>query len=562
MNPKLSEQVNHKFIDSINIDDWEIETDTGWVDATHIHKTIKYDVYEIILENGLSIKCADTHILLTKSKEEIFAKDSVGVEIYTKYGYSRVVSVKNLGYSENMYDITVDSDEHVYYTNDILSHNTTTNTIYILWYLLFKKDKSVAILANKASTSRSILGRIQLAFELLPNWMKPTVEEWNKGSGKFGNGNSVIAAATSSASIRGESVSLLVIDEAAFVENWDEFYTSTYPTIASGKTTQVVLISTINGLNHYHTIMEKARAGTSDFKPFEVTWRDVPGRDEEWRRQTIANTSEEAFQQEHENIALGSSNTLIGTKYLKQLSAKEPIFVRESVRIYKEPVKDHIYIGVVDTSRGKGLDNSAISIIDVTSYPFEQVATYYNSEISYLVYPEVIFSLAKKYNNAHLLIENNDVGGHICAEMNELEYENIITPPTKNRAKYELGVRTTKNIKAVGCSSLRDLIESQKLIINDKNTILELGSFIRKGTSYQADTGMHDDLVMTLVLFSWLTTTETFQDIVNHNLKHDMFQSQIDSMYEDLLPEIVIDNGVLDNTPKYERIGNENWEII
>ena len=446
------------------------------------------------------------------------------------------------------------------------SGKTTTNTIFILWYILFNKDKAVAILANKASTSRSILGRIQLAFELLPNWMKPNVEEWNKGSVKFdseANGCSIVAAATSSASIRGETVALLVIDEAAFVENWDDFYTSTYPTIASGKTTKVILVSTINGLNHYNTIMEKARAGESDYKPFEVTWRDVPGRDDEWRRQTIANTSEEAFEQEHENVAFGSSNTLIGTRYLKTLVAKDPIFFRESVRIYKQPVQGNIYIGVVDTSRGKGLDNSAISIIDVTGYPFEQVATYYNNEISYLVYPEVIFSMAKKYNNAHLLVENNDVGGHICAELNELEYDNLITPPTKNRAKYELGIRTTKSVKAVGCSSLRDLIESTKLITNDKNTIVELNQFIRKGSSYQANTGAHDDLVMTLVLFSWLTTTDTFQDIVNHNLKRDMFQTQINSIYEDLLPDIVIDNGIVDDSaPVYERIGNENWEII
>jgi hypothetical protein len=262
------------------------------------------------------------------------------------------------------------------------------------------------------------------------------------------------------------------------------------------------------------------------------------------------------------NIAFGSSNTLIGTRYLKTLVAKEPLFFRESVRVYKEPVADHIYIGVVDTSRGKGLDYSAISIIDVTEYPFEQVATYYNNELSYVVYPEVIFSMATKYNNAYLLVENNDVGGHICAELNELEYDNLITPPTKNRGKYELGVKTTKSVKTVGCSSLRDLIEGSKLITNDKNTISELTSFIRKGSSYQANTGTHDDLVMTLVLFAWLTTTETFKDIVNHNLKRDMFQTQIDSIYEDLMPSIVIDNGIIDiDAPVYERSGDELWEL-
>jgi hypothetical protein len=425
------------------------------------------------------------------------------------------------------------------------SGKTTTNTIYILHYILFNSDKKVALLANKAITTREILSRIKLAYELLPNWMKPGVVEWNKGSVEFSNGCKILAAATSSSSIRGESISLLVVDEAAFVDNWEEFYTATYPTISSGKNSQVILVSTINGLNHYHNIMEKARLGKSNYKAFEVSWRDVPGRDEAWRQETINNTSEEAFEQEHENVALGSSNTLISTKCLKTLVTKEPIYYRENVRIYEEPIEGHIYVGVVDTSRGKGLDYSAISIIDVTSYPFVQVATYYDNEVSYMVYPAVIFALGTKYNNAHLIIENNDVGGHITTELNfNFEYENIVTPSVDSRKKYELGVRTTKRVKSVGCGSLRDLLEGQRLVVNDKNTINELGSFVRHGSSYQAQKGLHDDLVMTLVLFAWFTGTEDFIDITNHNIKNKLYQKTIDVMYEDLLPEIVIDNGI------------------
>lgn len=442
------------------------------------------------------------------------------------------------------------------------SGKTTTNTIYILHYILFNNDKKVALLANKASTTREILSRIKLAYELLPNWMKPGVIEWNKGSVEFSNGCKIIAAATSSSSIRGESIALLVVDEAAFVENWEEFYTATYPTISSGKKSQVILVSTINGLNHYHHIMEKARKGTSEYKPFEVTWREVPGRDDEWRRQTISNTSEEAFEQEHENIALGSANTLISMKYLKALVIKDPIFYRESVRVYEEPIPDHIYVGVVDTSRGKGLDYSAISIVDVTEYPFKQVATYYDNKTSYMVYPNIIFAIGTKYNNAHLIIENNDVGGHITTEMNFIfEYENLVTPNTDKRKKYELGVRTTKRVKSVGCGALRDLIESNKLIINDKNTINELASFIRHGSSYQAQKGMHDDLVMTLVLFSWFTTTEYFIDITHHNIKNKLHQKSIDNLYEDLLPEIVIDDGINTTTPQYVTEGGNNWQV-
>lgn len=440
------------------------------------------------------------------------------------------------------------------------SGKSTTLTISILHYILFNKDKRVALLGNKAAQSREILQRIKMAYELLPMWLKHGVSSWNKGSIDIENGCSIIAAATSSSSIRGESIAMLLIDEAAFVENWEDFYTSTYPTIASGKDSRVVLVSTANGMNHFYKIwMDAHREGTdgNEFAPFEVAWNEVPNRDAEWKRTTIANTSEEAFLQEHENVFLGSSNTLVSVSSLRSMAYMEPIYENQGVKIFKRVIAGHTYVAAVDTARGSKNDYSAISIIDVTNYPFEQVATYRNNEISYVVYPDIVYRLCKEYNDAWAIIENNDIGGHVVHELNDtFEYDNIVHD---SNVKYDMGVRTTVKTKNTGCSNLKDLVENQKLIIYDFDTIAELSTFEEKGRSFQASKGHHDDMAMTLVMFSWFTTNSMFEDISSMEYKKDIFSKQIEDIYESLMPEPFIVNG-LENEEQYISEGGELWD--
>lgn len=431
---------------------------------------------------------------------------------------------------------------------------TSTTVAFFLWYILFNQHKVIGILANKGSTAKEILGRLKLAYEELPKWLQQGVEVWNKGNIELENGCAIIAASTSSSAVRGYSFSMVFVDEAAFVPMniWDAFYKSTYPTISSGKETKFILVSTPNGLNHYYHLWENANKkdgeiGKSMYAPFSVTWRDVPGRDDAWRSETIGNTDEEAFRQEHELEFIGNANTLIPSSKIKAMVSREAEWIKDNFRIYNEVKKGHIYVLVADTSRGRGLDYSAFSVIDVTVEPYVQVATYRDNNISSMVYPSVIFNAATYYNEAEILVEINDIGEEIANTLHyDLEYENMIwiEQGRGKLSKLRLGVRTTKSVKAVGCSSLDDLIRNDALTIQDQETILELSGFVRKGISYEADAGYTDDLVMGLVLFSWFAKQPLFEQLTDQDLRSRLFQSRIDQLEEELTPLPIIDNGI------------------
>ncbi len=434
------------------------------------------------------------------------------------------------------------------------SGKTTTTTVFVLHYLLFNKDKTIAILANKGDTSQEILSRIQLAFELIPNWMKPNVVEWNKRTIEFENGCRVMARATSSSSIRGQSCSLLIIDEAAFVENWDEFYKSTYPTIASGKETKVILVSTVNKLNHFNAIRTRAEKGLNEYIPFEVKWSDVPGRDEEWKAQTIANTSLEDFLQEHENVAMGATNSLISSATLRDIVPNEPVKSVESVNYYILPEKGRKYIITADTSHGKGLDYSVANVFDVSQYPIQQVALFRSNQVPPMVYAKLLVNLGNQYNEAYILVESNDVGSQVVSELNYThEYENLINESDTGH-KYVLGVRTTKTTKRTGCTVLKDLIESGKLIISDRICLQELSNFVQKGNSYQGETGTHDDTVMTLVMLAWFTTRENYEYVGNTDYR-DMYKDDISSIDNNIVA-FGFDNGNEDESEGFYEAGD------
>lgn len=439
---------------------------------------------------------------------------------------------------------------------------TTTAAAVILHYILFNDHKTVALLANKGDAAREILDRIQLSYESLPPWLQQGVVSWNKGSIELENGCKVIAAATSSSAIRGKSIALLYIDEAAFVENWDEFFASVFPTISSGQTTKILFTSTPNGLNHfYKTCMgAKAERNTKEFNGYEyveVPWQRVPGRDEKWRHETLAamDWDQEKFAQEFECAWLGSSGTLISGATLKTLVAQRPVITRDGLTIYEEKVGNHNYIIVCDVSRGKGLDYSAFQVIDVTEMPYRQVCVYRNNMVTPLDYSGTIFTTSKAYNNATILVEINDVGAQVADSLfYDYECENLIyTENAGARGKRisagfskgggaDRGIRTTKTVKAVGCSMLKLLVEQRQLIINDHNTIHELSRFSRKGTSYEAEPGCNDDLAMCLVLFGWMSDQQYFKDLTDINTLMRLRDKSEEELREDLF-EFFRDDG-------------------
>jgi hypothetical protein len=415
---------------------------------------------------------------------------------------------------------------------------------YLLWRALFHSEKTIAILANKGATSREMLGRITLMLESVPFFLQPGCKILNKGNVDFSNNSKIIAASTSGSSIRGMAVSDLYLDELAFVERADEFFTSTYPVVASGKDTRVIITSTPNGIgNLFYRMWQNAIIGASDFKSLKVTWKDVPGRDAEWKRQTIANTSALQFGQEHDCDFLGSSDTLIDSNTLLGLSDREPETVAADVKIYKTPVAGHNYVMAVDVSKGRGSDYSTFNIIDISGDTFEQVAVFRNNMISPMILPDLLHKYAMIYNEAIVLIENNDAGVVVCNGLYyDIEYENVFVESYVKKGG--IGVAMTKSIKRVGCSNMKDILENGRLTLYDKETIYELTCFCQKGTSYEATDGNHDDLVMNLVLFAWFVSTAAFGEINPMDLKSLLHSERLLAMEDDMLDmPIYMDDG-------------------
>ena len=415
---------------------------------------------------------------------------------------------------------------------------------YLLWFALFHSEKTVAIMANKGATAREMLGRITLMLENLPFFLQPGCKALNKGSIEFSNNSRIVAAATSGSSIRGMSVNLLYLDEFAFVERASEFYTSTYPVVSSGKETKIIVTSTANGIgNIFHKIWEGAVQGTNEFQPFRVDWWDVPGRDKEWKKQTIANTSQLQFDQEFGNTFFGTGDTLVASDTLLSLRAQNPKQSLEggSLLIYKENVKGHDYIMTVDVSKGRGQDYSTFTLIDISVRPFEQVAVYRNNTISPILFPNIIYKYAKVYNDAYVVIESNDQGTVVCNGLyHDLEYENIHLESTVKMSG--IGIEITRKTKRIGCSAIKDILENGKLKIVDEQTILEISTFESRGQSYEATDGNHDDLMMNLVLFGYFASTQYFGDMTDINLKQMIFEQKMKEIEDDMVPFGFIDD--------------------
>jgi len=441
------------------------------------------------------------------------------------------------------------------------SGKSTTILAYLLHYILFNENVSVAVLANKKATAMELLGRLQLAYEHMPKWLQQGILIWNKGNIELENGSKILASSTSGSAIRGGSFNIIFLDEFAFVPHniSEEFFSSVYPTISSGKTTKVFIVSTPNGMNLFYKLWTDAEEKLNDYSPISVHWSQVPDRDAEWKEKTIRNTSERQFQQEFECSFLGSSNTLISTEKLMSMPYKQPIYQHEGLDIYQEPILNHTYVMVCDVARGVGLDYSAFSIFDVSKQPYRQVGKYRKNDISPMLYPNIIFTTAQKYNEAFVLVEVNDIGQQVADILyHDMEYENMMMVTMHGRngqqigggfsKNVSMGIRTTKQVKRIGCATLKDLIERDNLIVEDFETISELTTFIGKSTSWEADDGAHDDLVMGCVLFSWLVQQRYFRELTDQNIREKMFAEQMKMIEEELVPFGFIEDGQDEDT--------------
>jgi len=448
------------------------------------------------------------------------------------------------------------------------SGKSTIIVSYLLHYVLFNDNVNVAILANKSSTARDLLGRLQLAYEHLPKWMQQGVLNWNKGSLELENGSRIVAASTSSSAVRGSTFNIIFLDEFAYVPNniAEEFFSSVYPTISSGKSSKVMIVSTPHGMNMFYKMWVDATNKNNNFVPVEVHWSEVPGRDEKWKEETIKNTSEAQFQTEFECEFLGSVDTLISANKIKTMPVIEP---KRSggLDVYEMPKKNHLYTMTVDVSRGLTNDYSAFCIMDCTSVPYKVVAKYRDNEIKPLLFPSIIDRVAKSYNKAFILVEINDLGQQVADNLQfELEYDNMMMVTQRGRSGQvlgggfsgrgnQLGLRMTKGTKKIGTSNLKSLIEGDKLLISDFDIISELSTFISKGKSFEAESGATDDLVMCLVIFSWLANQRYFKELTNVDVRGQMFTEQQNAIEADMAPFGFIDDGL--NDPE----GNDGYFV-
>jgi hypothetical protein len=548
-----------KFIEQIETDEWEIETPSGWQSFSGVGKTIEYEEWEIITENGKSLICADEHILITDNWEEKFCKDlKIDDYIQTIDGIEKIDKIEKKSGKSNMYDVLDVENGNIFYSNGIVSHNSTTCVSYLLHYALFNDSVNIAILANKASTARDLLQRLQLSYENLPKWMQQGVLQWNRGSLELENGSKIMAASTSASAVRGGSYNIIFLDEFAFIPNHiaDDFFASVYPTISSGVSTKVIIVSTPRGMNHFYRMWHDAEKGKNGYVPTDVHWSEVPGRDEKWKEQTIANTSEQQFKVEFETEFLGSVNTLINPSKLKNLVYDDPLKRNAGLDVYENPKPENNYLMTVDVARGIGNDYSAFIVFDITNFPYKVVAKYRNNEIKPMLFPSIIHEVAKGYNDCWLLVEVNDIGDQVANILHfDLEYDNVLMCAMRGRAgqivgtgfsgkKSQLGVRMTAAVKKLGCSNLKTLMEDDKLLTNDYDIISELTTFAQRHNSFEAEEGCNDDLAMCLVIFSWLVAQEYFKEMTSNDVRKRIYEEQKNQIEQDMSPFGFISDGL------------------
>jgi len=495
------------------------------------------------------VKCKDDPVYFAKNYVKIVSLDE-GLVAFKPYDFQEKL-INN--FHNNRFNICKMPRQ---------TGKSTTCVSYLLHYAIFNDSVNIGILANKAATARELLGRLQTAYENLPKWMQQGIMVWNKGSLELENGSKILAASTSASAVRGMSFNILFLDEFAFVPNHiaDSFFASVYPTITSGKSTKVIMVSTPHGMNHFYRYWHDAEKGKNEYIPTDVHWSEVPGRDEKWKRQTIANTSEQQFKIEFECEFLGSIDTLIAPSKLRSLVYENPQTSNAGLDVYIEPEQKHDYVMTVDVARGVGEDYSAFVVADITEFPHKIVAKYRNNDIKPMLFPNIIWEIAKKYNNAFVLCEVNDIGDQVASILNyDLEYQNLLMCSMRGRAgqivgqgfsgkKTQLGVKMSKTVKKVGALNLKTMIEENKLLFNDYEIISELTTFISKHNSFEAEEGCNDDLAMCLVIYAWLVAQDYFKELTDQDVRKRLYEEQKNQIEQDMAPFGFMSDGLDDDS--------------
>jgi hypothetical protein len=523
---------------------------------------------EVYLGNP-NLKKANVPTEFTKDQIAEFLKCSEDPVYFIKT-YVKIVSLDKGLVPFDMYDFQTEM-VHKFHNNRFniaklprQSGKSTIVTSYLLWYTLFNQEVNVAILANKAATSREMLQRLQKSYEHLPKWLQQGIIQWNRGSLELENGSKIMAASTSSSAVRGMSFNVIFLDEFAFVPNHiaDEFFSSVYPTISSGKSTKVIIISTPHGMNMFYKLWHDSERGKNEYVNTEVHWSEIPGRDDKWKAQTIANTSESQFKVEFECEFLGSVDTLIAPSKLKVMAYEDPLKQSAGLDVFEESKPNHQYVMACDVARGVSNDYSAFVVIDTTTLPYKMVAKYKNNTIKPILFPNVIVDVARHYNGAFILVEVNDVGGQVADIIHfDLEYDNLLMASMRGRSgqvvgqgfsgkKTQMGVKMSTAVKKVGCSNLKALIEEDKLIVSDYDIISELTTFIQKGQSFEAEEGCNDDLAMCLVIFSWLALQDYFREMNDTDVRQRIYDDQRENIEQDMAPFGFISDGLEEDTFK------------
>ena len=521
---------------------------------------------EIYLGNP-NLKKANTAINFTKKQVEEWIKCKQDPIYFTK-NYVKIVSLDEGLVPFKMWDFQEKLIRNFHENRFNIckmprqTGKSTTCVSYLLHFIVFNDSVNVGILANKAATARELLGRLQTAYENLPKWMQQGILSWNKGSMELENGSKILAASTSASAVRGMSFNIIFLDEFAFVPNHiaESFFASVYPTITSGKSTKVIMVSTPHGMNHFYRYWHDAQRGRNEYTATEVHWSEVPGRDSEWKRQTIANTSDQQFKVEFECEFLGSVDTLISVAKLRNLVFDDPIQNNgKGLVVYEEPKKESNYIITVDTARGIDHDYSAFVVFNITQFPYKTVARYKNNEINPMLFPSIILDMAKAYNEAYVLVEVNDIGDQVATILQyDLEYENMLMCSMRGRAgqivgsgfsgkKTQMGVRMTAAVKKTGCSNLKALVEEDKLVTSDYDIIAELTTFVQKKQSWEAEDGCHDDLAMCLVIFAWLVAQDYFREMTDNDVRKRIYEEQKEQIEQDMAPFGFISDGLDDD---------------
>ena len=452
---------------------------------------------------------------------------------------------------------------------------STTSVSYLLHYAIFNDNINIGILANKAATARDLLGRLQTAYENLPKWMQQGIVAWNKGSMDLDNGSRIMAASTSAAAVRGMTFNIIFLDEFAFVPNHiaDDFFSSVYPTISSGKSTKIIIVSTPKGMNHFYRMWHDAEKGRNEYVTTEVHWSEVPGRDAKWKKQTIANTSEQQFKVEFECEFLGSVDTLIAPSKLKAMAYNDPVQTNGHLMVYETPIKERDYILTVDVARGISKDYSAFVVFDITEFPYKVVAKYRDNEIKPMLFPSVIMDIALAYNEAYVLCEVNDIGDQVASILQyDLEYENVLMCAMRGRSgqivgtgfsgkKTQLGVKMSVTVKKIGCSNLKTLIEEDKLRILDYDIISELTTFVQKRQSFEAEEGCNDDLAKCLVIFAWLVAQEYFKEMTDNDVRKRIYEEQKNQIEQDMAPFGFMTDGLNDEENEIVDSSGDVWKV-